>query len=471
MQKPIIGGIRTETKATMEVRSPFSGAVVDVVGSVGPEEVESALKSAVVGAETMRKTTAFERGQWLRRAAQILAAHVEEFATTLSREEGKTLAESRFEVGRTVQTLELSAEAARSMTGEGIPLDAAPGGSGRLGFTLRVPCGVVVAISPFNFPLNLVSHKIGPAIAGGNAFILKPASQTPLSALKLCDVLLEAGVPAAAVSCLTGPGGELGRILCSDPRVRKISFTGSQAVGETICKMAGVKRVTMELGSNSPLIVMDDADIDAVVAATVATGYGNAGQVCISTQRVLVDSKCYGDYLDALKPKVEAIATGDPLHAETKMGPLVQLKEAERVGNWIDEAVSQGAKLVAGGERSGTMMQPTILADVRPEMKVVREELFGPAVAVASFDDIDQAIAMANDTRYGLAAAIFTQNISRALRFIREVHSGNLHVNWGPGWRADLMPYGGLKDSGIGKEGPLYAIREMTEEKMVVIHG
>jgi glyceraldehyde-3-phosphate dehydrogenase (NADP+) len=329
---------------------------------------------------------------------------------------------------------------------------------------------VVVAISPFNFPLNLVCHKVGPALAAGNAVIMKPASDTPLSALKLAEVLLEAGFPAETVQCLTGSGGEVGDRLCRDPRVRKITFTGSRDVGEHICKVAGLKKVTMELGSNSPLIVMDDADMEKVVKATVATGYANAGQVCISTQRVLADRRIYGSFLDALKPAVEALTTGNPLDESTKMGPMIRERDAIRVTDWIQEALGQGAKLVTGGKRSGAMVAPTVVADVSPKMRISCDELFGPAVAVTRFDNIDDAIALANDSVYGLSAAIFTQNLDRALRFAREVHSGNLHINWGPQWRADLMPYGGLKDSGMGKEGPKYGVEEMTETKMVVIH-
>jgi glyceraldehyde-3-phosphate dehydrogenase (NADP+) len=336
---------------------------------------------------------------------------------------------------------------------------------------LRVPCGVIVAITPFNFPLNLVCHKVGPALAGGNAVIVKPASDTPLTALKLVEVLLDAGVPPLAIACLTGGGGEIGDALCRDARVRKISFTGSRDVGEHICHTAGLKRVTMELGSNAPLIVMDDADLEKVAQATAATGYGNAGQVCISAQRVITDKKVYSDFIDALVPKVEAITVGNPLEAATKMGPMIRERDAVRVKSWIDEAAASGARVVVGGRHRGTLFEPTVVADVDPRMRVSCDELFGPAVAITPATDLDEAIRIANDTPYGLSAAIFTQDIDRALRFAREVDSGNLHINWGTVWRADLMPYGGLKDSGMGKEGPKYAVEEMTEMKTVIIHS
>ena len=328
----------------------------------------------------------------------------------------------------------------------------------------------MAAISPFNFPLNLVAHKVGPALAAGNAVIIKPASDTPLSALKLTEILVEAGVPAEAVQCVTGSGGTIGDALVGDDRVRKVTFTGSRDVGEHICRTAGLKKVTMELGSNSPLIVMPDADMEKVVAGTVASGFSNAGQVCISAQRILTNERVYADYLDALTEGVKGLSTGDPLDGTVKMGPMVRPQDAVRVNEWVTEAVAGGARTVVGGEYEGSMHAPTVVADVSPEMRISCDELFGPAVAVTPFSDIDEAIAMANDTNYGLSAAIFTQNIDWAMKFAREVDSGNLMINSGPQWRADLMPYGGVKDSGMGKEGPRYAVQEMTELKMVIYH-
>jgi len=418
----------------------------------------------------MRKVPAYDRAKVLRKAADLLAERAEEFGRIISSEEGKILAEGVFEVTRAAEILQLSAEEAKRLTGEVLPLDAAPGGTGKLGFTLRVPCGVVLAVTPFNFPLHLVCHKVGPAIAAGNSVVVKPATDTPLSALKLVELLLEAGLQPEGIACVTGSGSKVGDVLCADPRVRKISFTGSYKVGEHICKVAGMKKVTMELGSNAALVIMDDADLEKVADATVATGFSNAGQACISTQRVLADRKVYGDFLDALKPKVAAITTGDPFKPGIRMGPMIREADAARVAEWVGEAVAGGARLVTGGERAGALMQPTVVADVDPKMRISCQEVFGPAVAVTRFDDLDEAIALANDTIYGLSAAIFTQDIDRALRYALEVESGNVHINWGPQWRADLMPYGGLKNSGMGKEGPKYAIEEMTELKTVVVH-
>ena len=468
--KMYIGGEWTDKAETIDVINPYDNSVVDTVPKGTVEDVDRAIASAVRGAEVMRKIPGYERFEMLRKAADLMAERTEDFGRTITMEEGKTIFEGRGEVGRAVQTISLSGEEAKRLYGEVVPLDGAPAWTGQLGFTLRVPCGVVAAISPFNFPLNLVCHKVGPALAAGNSVVIKPATDTPLSALKLTEVLLEAGVPAEAVQCVTGSGGSIGDALVSDHRVRKITFTGSKEIGEHICKTAGLKKVTMELGSNSPLIVMPDANMDKVVAATVSSGFSNAGQVCISAQRIIANTKVYDDYLDALKVGVEALSTGDPLEDSVKMGPMVRAGDAERVNGWIKEAVGAGARTVTGGEYEGAMHQPTILADVKPEMRVSREELFGPAVAVTPFDDIDEAIHMANDSEYGLSAGIFTQDIDWAMKFAREVHSGNLMINSGPQWRADLMPYGGVKDSGMGKEGPKYAVEEMTELKLVVYH-
>lgn len=468
--KMFLAGAWTDKPKKIEVRNPFDNSVIDTVPKGDAADVERALSYAERGAKVMAKLTGYERWKILRKAADLMAARNEELGRTISSEEGKIIAEGRGEANRAVETVMGSAEEAKRIHGETVPLDGDPSGNNKLGFTLRVPCGVVAAISPFNFPLNLVSHKVGPALAAGNSVIVKPASDTPLSALKLTEILLEAGLPPEGIQCITGPGGEIGDALVADRRVRKVTFTGSREIGERICRMAGIKKVTMELGSNSPLIVMPDADMDKVAAAVVATGYANAGQACISTQRVLASKNIYGDLLGALKPKVEALATGNQLDERTKVGPMVKESEAVRVEDWIQEAVAGGARLAAGGGRRGAIYVPAVVADVKPEMRISRDELFGPAVAVTPFDAIEDAIALANDSVYGLAAGIFTENVEWAMKFAREAEAGNLHVNWGPQWRVDLMPYGGLKDSGFGKEGPRYAVEEMTELKMVVFH-
>jgi acyl-CoA reductase-like NAD-dependent aldehyde dehydrogenase len=468
--KIFVAGNWVDKPKKIEVKNPFDNSVIDSVPKADTGDLEKALDFAERGAKAMAKLSSYDRWKILRRAADLMAARNEELGQIISKEEGKIIAEGRGEANRAVETMMGSAEEAKRLHGETVPLDADPMGSKKLGFTLRVPCGVVAAIAPFNFPLNLVCHKVGPALAAGNSVIVKPASDTPLSALKLTEILLEAGLPPEGIQCITGSGGEIGDALVADRRVRKVTFTGSREIGDRICRTAGIKKVTMELGSNSPVIVMPDADLNKVAAAIAMTGYGNAGQTCISTQRVLAAKKVYSDFLGVLKPKVEALTTGNQLDEKSKIGPMVKESEAARVDDWIQEAVAGGARLVAGGGRRGAFYMPAVVADVHPDMRISRDELFGPAVGVTPFDTIEEAIALANDSVYGLAAGIFTENVEWAMKFAREAEAGNLHVNWGSQWRVDLMPYGGLKDSGFGKEGPRYAVEEMTELKMIVFH-
>lgn len=465
------GGQWRDAAKKIEVKNPFDGSTIDTVPSATAEDVAAALDGAARGAKVMADLQPYKRYQILLRTSQLMEQRADDLGRIISQEEGKTLTEGRIEALRAKETIEFSAEEAKRLGGEQLPLDGASVGAGKFGFTIRVPCGIVAAITPFNFPLNLVAHKVGPALAAGNACIIKPAGDTPLSALKLVEILLEAGLPPEGIACVTGPGAVVGEALVRDPRVRKVSFTGSRDVGEHLCKIAGIKRVTMELGSNSPVVVMPDADPQKVASAIVATGFGNAGQVCISTQRVVALGEAYQNVLEALVPKVAALKVGNQLDPQTQMGPMVRESDAIRVEQWIAEAAKSGARLLTGGTRRGAVVEPAVLADVKPSMKISCDELFGPAVGVTRVETIDEAIAVANDTRYGLSAAIFTQNIDHALKFARQVDSGNIHVNWGTAWRADNMPYGGLKDSGLGKEGPKYAIQEMTESKTVVIHG
>lgn len=468
--KMFLAGEWTGSASRSEVKSPFTGEVVDTVPDATPDQIEQALAASVHGAAQMAALTAFERSEILNRAAALLEPRLEEFARLVTLEGGKPIFESRAEVGRMPHMLRLCAFEASQLRGETLPLDAAPNGAGKLGLTLRVPCGVIVAITPFNFPLLLVVHKIGPALAAGNSVILKPAGQTPLTALRLTELLIEAGLPPLGLQTLTGDGTAIGPQLCADPRVRKISFTGSTVVGEAIARVAGIKRLSLELGSNSPVIVLPDADVEKVSAAIAVGGYQNAGQVCISTQRVIVDRRIYGGVVDALADKVGAIAVGDPLDEATRLSAMISEREAQRVGDWIDHAIHAGARLVTGGERDGAVFAPTVVADVDPGMRISCQEVFGPAVAVTPVADAREAIALANDSEYGLSAGIFTESLDIALRFARSAESGNVHINGTPTWRCDLMPYGGVKQSGIGREGPRYAVQEMTESKTVVFH-
>ncbi len=469
--KMYVAGQWVGASKTISVNSPYSGEQVDEVPVAEAGQIEAALAAAVDGAKTMAAMSAHERYAILIRFAELFEKKTEEFAQTLSMEVGKPIGESRVEASRVTSLMRLSAFEGTQLRGETLPIDAQPGAENKFAMTLRVPCGVVVAITPFNFPILLAAHKLGPAFATGNAVILKPASVTPLATIKLVELLLEAGAPENSVQCLTGSGSILGPALCADERVRKVSFTGSGEVGREITRVAGVKKLSLELGSNSPLVVLPDADLEMVAQATAVGGYANAGQVCISTQRVIVDKGVYSDFLDATRTHVDAIKIGDPLNDDTKISAMITESEAQRVESWVDEAVDSGAKLVTGGKREGAIYHPTIVADVDPAMKLSCDELFGPAIAVTPVSGVDQAIDLANNTRYGLGAGVFTRDINHALRFAREVQSGNIMINWTPQWRADLQPYGGLKQSGIGKEGPRYAVEEMTEIKTVVFHG
>ena len=470
----LIGGRWSQAASGLveDVTSPYDGATVGQVPVAGLPDVEVAMSAAEAGAATWRATPAHERMRILLRAADLADQRASEVALTITSECGKTITEATGEAKRSGDIIRLSAFEGAYLYGDTLPLDANRGtGLDKLGFTVRQPCGVVVAISPFNYPALLVMHKIGPALAAGNAVVLKPAGKTPLTALALAACFVDAGLPDNVLSVLTGPGRVLGDGLVSDPRARKVSFTGSTATGEHITRVAGVKKLSLELGASCPVVVLPDADIELAASAVAAGGYVNAGQVCISVQRVIVHPAVNGDFLDALVPKVEAIRTGDPLSPGTTMGTLIGTTEAERVRSAIVEAVAGGGRLLTGGERDGATVSPAVVADVDPRSPFSQDELFGPAVAVSTAEDWSSAIAQVNGTGYGLGAGIFTRDVSGVVRAVREIDAGNIHINWTPLWRADLMPYGGLKGSGIGKEGPRAAVAEMTETKTVVIHG
>ncbi|WP_334173145.1 aldehyde dehydrogenase family protein [Sinomonas sp.] len=473
MQMLVSGTWRNSSSGRQEeVRSPFDGHVVDLVPIATPEDAMAALDRAEAGARIQRSLPAHARAEILQRAAALADERAEDIARTITAETGKPITEARGEAGRAGDIIRLAAYEGAQLYGDTLPLDANPGtGQEKIGFTLRQPCGIVVAITPFNYPSLLVLHKIAPALATGNAVVLKPARATPLTALKLAACFVDAGLAPEALSVLTGSGGDLGDVLVSDPRVRKVSFTGSTAVGTRIAATAGVKKLSLELGASCPVIILPDADIELASSAVAAGGYINSGQVCISVQRVLVDRRVEADFLDALVPKVKAIEVGDPTVASTRLGSLISTHEAERVEASINTAARNGARVLTGGERSGAVVQPSVVADVDPSSPFSRDELFGPAVAVSRADDIESALALANDSAYGLGAGIFTSDIAGSVRAMRQLDAGNIHINWTPLWRADLMPYGGLKGSGIGKEGIRSAVHEMTEEKTVVLHG
>jgi acyl-CoA reductase-like NAD-dependent aldehyde dehydrogenase len=469
MQLPIAGEWVSRERV-VEVRSPYGGRVVDTVPVARADDVDLAVAAAVDGAQAMRRIPAHERAAALERAADLLAADAGELASLLTAEVGKPIAEARVEASRVPELLRWCAAEAMRPAGEVLTMDAVPAGVGRLGFTLPEPCGVVVAITPFNYPALLVMHKVAPALAAGNAVIVKPATSTPLAALFLARRLLDAGLPPRALQVLCGPGPAIGSALCADPRVRKISFTGSHAVGAAIARAAGAKRLTCELGANCALLVFEDADVDAAGAAVARSGFTNAGQVCISAQRVLAHDRVRDALLDRVTAGVDALDAGDPADEETTLGPVIDAGEAERVTRWLAEAKHNGARLVRGGSRDGAFVDPAIIVDPAPGDRVWREELFGPAVAVRGFASEEEALAHANDSRYGLAVGLYTRDLDRAMSFARELRSGVVHINSGPLWRTDFMPYGGVGDSGFGKEGARYAMEEMSERKLVVVH-
>lgn len=455
-----------------DVVSPFDGRTVGQVRSAGAADVEAAVEAATAGAAAWRRTPAHERSEILLRAAALADERSEQIAQIISAENGKTLKEARAEAGRSGSIIRLAAFEGTQLYGQSLPLDANPGtGLDKIGFTLPQPVGVVAAITPFNYPALLVNHKVAPALAAGNSVILKPASTTPLTALALAECFADAGLPDGVLTVLTGSGAEIGDRLAADRRIRKVSFTGSTGVGEHLAAVAGVKKLSLELGSSAPVVVLPDADIELAATAVAAGGYANAGQVCISVQRVIVHDSIEGDFLDALKAKVSEHRIGDPQDDATTVGTLITETEAERVESAIRTAVDAGARLEIGGARDGAMIEPAILSSVDPASAIAQEEIFGPAVAVTTAPDVATAIGLANSTDYGLAAGIFTNNVDAGVRYMREVDAGNIHLNWTPLWRADLMPYGGLKASGIGKEGVRAAVEEMTESKTVIIHG
>ena len=470
----LIGGRWTASQSgrAEEVTSPFDGAVVGSVPVAGTADVDAALAAAVAGAKAWRNTPGHERMRILLQAATLADERAEAIAQTISAESGKSITEARGEAARSGEMIRLAAFEGTQLYGDSLPLDANRGtGFDKIGFTVRQPVGVVVAITPFNYPALLVIHKLAPALAAGNAVVLKPARATPLTALALAACFVDAGLPDGVLSVVTGGGGELGDALVSDPRVDKISFTGSTGVGNRITQLAGVRKLSLELGASCPVVVLPDADVHAAAAAVAIGGYVNAGQVCISVQRVITHPSIATDFLDALVVRVEKIQTGDPRSAETGMGTLISVDEARRVERSIQAAVGSGARLLTGGQRDGAVVSPAVVAGVDPGSPFSQDELFGPAVAVSVADDWQSAIAQANGTAYGLGAGVFTSDVAGAVRAIREIDAGVIHINWTPLWRADLMPYGGLKGSGIGKEGPRSAVAEMTDEKTVILHG
>jgi acyl-CoA reductase-like NAD-dependent aldehyde dehydrogenase len=459
-----VGGEWIETGDWLEVRSPYSGDVVGRVAKAGAGEARRAVDAAE---QAMREPlAAHKRAEILVRVAAALGRRHEEVSRLISDEAGKPLKAARVEASRAMSTYTFAAVEARKLAGDVVPMDAAQAGEGKLAFTLRRPIGIVGAISPFNFPLNLVAHKIAPALAAGCAVVLKPASQTPLSALLLAELEEEAGLPPGWLNVLVGPASEIGDVLVADERVKLITFTGSSEVGWKLKERAAKKRVNLELGNATPLIVTADADLEAAAAKVSQNAFSFAGQSCISIQRVYVERDAYDEFVKLLVPLVEMLKIGDPSDEDTDVGPVIDEGARERILEWIR---ATSGDVLTGGELNGELIRPTVIANPGRDDEVSCQEVFGPVCTVTAVDSLAEAIELANGTRYGLQAGIFTSSLDSALRAAQELEFGGVTVNEAPTFRSDQMPYGGVKDSGNTREGPHYAVREMTEERLVVV--
>ena len=462
-----IGGEWIRTSKQITVQLPYDGSPVGAYYMADSAVVEKAIQAARKGAASMRRLTNFERAELLVRMTEIVKRDVADFAKLICNETGKPVKEARGEAERTLQTMIASAEVARSFRGEVIPMDAAPIGKGRIAMTVREPLGVIGAITPFNVPFNLMMHKVGPALAAGNAVIHKPASTTPLSALRFARVMEEAGAPAGAYNVVTGSGSLVGDALVNSPHVAMITFTGSREVGLAIRAKAGLKRVTLELGSNSALVIEPDADVDVAVARSVVGSFSHSGQVCISVQRIYVHESIAEEFLAKFAAATSKLRIGHPFEESTDISSLITEEEAVRVESWIEEAKQNGARVVCGGSRKHATIEPTIITDTAPSTRISCQEVFGPVVVVNRYQKLEDAIAMVNDSVYGLQAGIFTNDIARAFRTALEFEVGGVIINDVPMFRADHMPYGGVKESGTGREGPKYAAEEMSESKLI----
>jgi len=453
----------------LEVINKYTQEVFAVVPMARQEEVDAAIAAAQRAAPQMADMPAYQRAEILVRTAAMITERKEELAETIAIEAGKALKYARVEVDRATSTFTFAAEEAKRVHGETIPLDAVPAGEGYFGFWLRRPVGVIAAITPFNFPLNLVAHKVAPAIAAGNTVVLKPASTTPITAVKLCEILQTAGLPEGAINLVVGPGSTVGEWLVTDPRVDTITFTGSPPVGEHILSVAGIKKVTLELGNTSPVIIAPDADLDLVAKRCAVGAYYNSGQTCISVQRIYSQKGIYDPFAEKFVQASEAMVVGDPLDGRVDVGPMIDPGEVDRIESWVEEARQGGAQVLTGGKRKDSIYWPTVLSAVKPEMKVVAQEAFAPVASVIPYDDFDAALEQADASDYGLQASVFTRDIQRVFQAIKRLNFGGVMINETPTYRADHMPYGGNRRSGLGREGLRFAIEEMTNIQMVVI--
>ncbi len=465
--KMLIGGKWIAKDSVIKVYDPQDDSIITTVPRATKEDMLFTIDQAKEGAKIAANMPTHERLAILNKAADYVQEHHEKFSQTIASEGSKTITESRGEVTRCIETLRISAEESRRINGETISFDQMPGSENRVGYFYRFPIGIVAAITPFNDPLNLVAHKVGPAIASGNAIIVKPATMTPISAILLAEAFEAAGLPPKILSVITGSGGEIGDTLVTHPAIRMVSFTGGLETGESIAKKAGLKKLSMELGSNSPVIVLEDADINEAVNANVSGAFWTAGQNCLGVQRIFINESIYQQFVDKFVAKTEQYVVGNKKNDGTNMGPLIDEKEAKRIENWVNEAVNEGAKILAGGKRNGAFYEPTVLVNVSIDAKIAKEEIFGPVVSLFSVKTLDEAIEKANNVNYGLQAGIFTKNIDQAFTAIQQLEVGGILVNDSSDYRIDGMPFGGVKGSGLGREGVKYTIQEMTEPKLV----
>lgn len=464
-----INGKWEEAKESYDLSSPYSGEVIAKVAKASVQDVERAIEGAQQAFQTFKKTTAYERAEILYKVVDIIRGRKQEFAEILAKEAGKPISAGLAEIERTITTYQFSAEAAKQLYGETVPMDAAPGGKDRIGFTKRVPLGVVSAITPFNFPFNLVAHKLGPAFAVGNTVVLKPATQTPLSSLVMAEIFKEAGLPDGALQIVTGSGGELSDVLVTHPLVKKVTFTGSGAVGMKIKEKIGLRKVTLELGSNAAVIIEPSAPIEKIISRTVSGAFNFSGQVCISLQRIYVHESIYEQFTKAFVEETKKLKLGDPLDPATDLSAMIHPKEVERIKAWIEEAKSQGAEVATGAEFTERTMTPTVMVNVTPDMKIMCLETFAPIVSIVPYKSLDEAIGYVNESDLGLNAGIYTNVIADAMYAANELEAGAIVINDIPTFRVDHMPYGGIKNSGYGREGIKYAIEEMTELKFITI--
>lgn len=464
-----INGQWESTNETTELTAPYTGEVLANVAKATPADVERAIEGAHQTFQSFKKTTAYERAEILYKVVTIMRERKKELAKILADEAAKPISAGIAEIDRTIATYQFAAEAAKQSTGETIPMDAAPGTKDRIGYTKRVPLGVVSAITPFNFPFNLVAHKLGPAFAVGNTVVLKPASQTPLSALVMAEIFKEAGLPDGALQIVTGSGGELSETLVTHPLVKKVTFTGSGAVGLKIKEKIGLRKITLELGSNAALIVEPSTPLEKIMKRGVGGAFGFAGQVCISLQRIYVHTSIYEAFTKLFVEETKKLVVGDPHDEKTDVSAMIHPDEVSRIKNWVEEAKQQGATVAAGAEFTERTCTPTVMTNVKPDMRIVCEETFAPIVSIVPYETLDEAIALVNKSELALNAGIYTNVLTDAMKAAEEIEAGAVIINDIPTFRVDNMPYGGVKMSGYGKEGIKYAVEEMTDLKFITM--